>query len=750
MIDHGMDILQDVRTVSCGLDTVFIEEDYRAKLKDAVLRAHRITLDATELVSLHITRCFEEGVPLPFIDSNYFKKAMMEVSESCLGKRKKVDLELEKTRKEHMPLLQKVDRRRLDQVLMAQSICLGASFVTNLSMHFRKRVGRYIRLVRFQKLEDKKLLNKLHKLDTLKITSDVCKPPHQPFESNEEHHGLIRSIRDTLGTNQLSSFHMETNALKHQSVLLRAMYVMNKDLEAKDQKCFSLCPVRRSLAPRFIPIDTKAMRMIFEFTGSDHEKSLSKRRRNEAKRRSQSKEYRKKIGFPVIERTCLHKSCMLWGNVQSAIRIQRWWRRKNDRSYVCRLARENNWAIQAIQDSVRKYVTRCRRFRKEEKAAQKASLGAMKVDSWNDVIHIPRQIVKRMKGRTFSGSIRTDGISVRLCFTKPEKATKKRKRSEQTLESVPRRGIYAIDQLKHLSRQSYQLIGADPGKRELLVCVDEDAPHAINAKGTKKPTVRYTASQRRFEMSINQHASEEKRMLPDHIKTSIERMTDTNSRSSTLQVLSGYFQKRREWLYDALEHYEEEWMRMRRWKRFRLSQKSLTDFAGRIRSLQREKDVPIVIAYGSWASIAGRPGAVCNKGAPPCMGIGLRSKLSKHFCILVTPEQYTSKICSLCCSVCGPCQEVDSWHREKKIEEALKNDGCTKSAMKFSVRGLRRCQNNACAAYLNRDYNASVNIQRRCSSLLKGDGEALRQLNMLEDEVDKQLTFFEQEMRSGD
>ena len=38
----------------------------------------------------------------------------------------------------------------------------------------------------------------------------------------------------------------------------------------------------------------------------------------------------------------------------------------------------------------------------------------------------------------------------------------------------------------------------------------------------------------------------------------------------------------------------------------------------------------------------------------------------------------------------------------------------------FSVRGLRRCSNNACLAHLNRDYNAAINIQRRCKALLAG------------------------------
>jgi len=145
-------------------------------------------------------------------------------------------------------------------------------------------------------------------------------------------------------------------------------------------------------------------------------------------------------------------------------------------------------------------------------------------------------------------------------------------------------------------------------------------------------------------------------------------------------------------------------------------QASMTDFVRRIRSLQRDDNIPLVLAYGSWASVAGRP-APCNRGHPPCVGIGLRAQLSKHFLVVSTPEAYTSKTCSLCGSCCGSCADVDAIHRAAKVANA-KNDNERAYAARFSVRGLRRCQNECCAAHLNRDYNAAINIQRRCKAML--------------------------------
>lgn len=751
----------DIRTVAVGLKTVVVDEAHRRRIEDMVQRVHRITIDATELVSLHITRCLEEGVSLPFIDANFYKTAMMEVSEGK-GERKNIDPELEATRKAHMAKLVKVDRSKLDQVLMAQSISLSACFTTNLHLHFRKRVGKYVRIIRFQEFESKEE-RRLHKLTNLKIASDICKPFNRSFESDVEHHEIVRHLRSLLGCQCFTTHSMESNATKHQSDMLRALYLINKELERKGAKCFSLCPIRRCLSPKFISIDTKAIKSVLGVSGTDHEKKLSRQRALETKKKKERHAYRKTIGLPVIPRTFIAKenskkfnAPMYHDHVKC---IQRTWKSKRSRLHLFQIVRENSWAIPRIESHVRKFLKELNSRKKLQEQSQKESLARMKDEVWKDILIIPRNIEKSMRGRKFSGSIRTDGVSVRLCFSSLSLSSKKRKRSKTTSDALlpvdlPKRGIYAIDQLKHLSRQSYQLIGADPGKKELLVCVDEDAPEFVNAKGTRKPTVRYTAAQRRSETLEHEHKAEREKHLPELLKRSMVELCDTNSRSSTLSTLSRYFQKRREMLPDALKYYESNWLRLRSWKRFRLTQKSLTDFTSRIRSLQRDKSIPIAIAYGSWANIAGKPGAHCNKGAPPCIGKGLRSKLSKHFCIVVTPEQYTSKTCSLCCSVCDSCRDVDAWHRERMLE-SLKEKGCNDSncirkAMRFSVRGLRRCQNNACAAYLNRDYNASVNIQRRCSSLLKGDGVAVRQLNMLEDEVDKQLTAFEQEMQSGD
>lgn len=44
-------------------------------IQDAVHRVHRIVLDATELMALHLSRCLESGIVLPHVDANWIKMA---------------------------------------------------------------------------------------------------------------------------------------------------------------------------------------------------------------------------------------------------------------------------------------------------------------------------------------------------------------------------------------------------------------------------------------------------------------------------------------------------------------------------------------------------------------------------------------------------------------------------------------------------------------------------------------------------
>ena len=144
----------------------------------------------------------------------------------------------------------------------------------------------------------------------------------------------------------------------------------------------------------------------------------------------------------------------------------------------------------------------------------------------------------------FDFAFTTDGVCARLQM-----------RSTATLgdggglTSMPTRGIWAIDQLKHVSRlEQLHVVGVDPGKRELIVGVDMDNPK-------ESPLVRYTQKQRLRDVRSRQYADEARRGKPQSVLDAEADLTGFHSRTSDLDSFCAYCRKRHESLDVCLAFY---------------------------------------------------------------------------------------------------------------------------------------------------------------------------------------------------
>ena len=263
---------------------------------------------------------------------------------------------------------------------------------------------------------------------------------------------------------------------------------------------------------------------------------------------------------------------------------------------------------------------------------------------------------------------------------------------------MPRRGRFAIDELKRQSRSALadlHVVGVDPGKVELLVAVDQDNP-----KGS--PVVRYTQKQRQRDLRSRQYADEHARSLPAEVHMAESLLSDFNSRAADLETFKTYCVQRRATVEACLPHYARIDYRRRRWKTYIKSQQSEEQLYQRLRGIHNQSDPrTLVLAYGSWGAVAGRAGLAANKGNAPCIGVGLMNKLAKRFVVALTPEQHTSKTCCKCLHPCGPWVELE----EK---------------MGRKIRGVRVCQNEECRLPQNRDRTGASNIGLQFGRLYEG------------------------------
>ena len=288
----------------------------------------------------------------------------------------------------------------------------------------------------------------------------------------------------------------------------------------------------------------------------------------------------------------------------------------------------------------------------------------------------------------FDFAFTTDGVCARLQMRSKESAN-------DNLATMPKRGIWAIDQLKHLSRiEQLHVVGVDPGKRELLVAVDVD-----DSKNSSP--VRYTQKQRLRDLRSHQYAIESRRGKPQSVADAEAELAGFHSRSSNLDAFCAYCGKRHESLDVCLTFYSELGHRKRRWKTAIKTQQSEERLYKRLEGIKKDSR-PMVLAYGSWGMVAGRAGAACNRGNPPCIGVGLMRKLSRRFVVAPTPEAYTSKTCCRCLGPCGPWDEKEAAAGKK-------------------IRGLRRCTQRDCMLPLNRDKNGATNIGTNFKRLFEGN-----------------------------
>ncbi len=301
---------------------------------------------------------------------------------------------------------------------------------------------------------------------------------------------------------------------------------------------------------------------------------------------------------------------------------------------------------------------------------------------------------KVKQGWRIKDGFTTDGVTARI-----QHAVDKRpvgSKADIVSTRIPKRGIFAIDELKRVSRlEQWQVVGVDPGKRELVVAMDVETP-------LSKP-VRYTQAQRLRETLSAQYKAEAERERPDEVKEAERRLADFNSKTARTDAFCRYCSECLQSLTLRLAHYGDLAHRRRRWKRAIKTQQSEERLFKRLEGMQKEKNRSVVLAYGSWGAIAGRAGAACNKGNPPCIGVGLMRKLSKRFVVAITPEHYTSKTCCRCMGECGP-------------HPTMRRGGGGE------IRGLRVCQNEDCKLIQNRDRTGALNIGVQFKRLFQGQG----------------------------
>lgn len=306
---------------------------------------------------------------------------------------------------------------------------------------------------------------------------------------------------------------------------------------------------------------------------------------------------------------------------------------------------------------------------------------------WGDYIDWSRMEPYKKKGYRFSQSIVTDGVSVSIPLRKIGATKKKRKHSKTTTEEEEE----YIDWNSLVGRP---VVGVDPGKHSILYMTSNEV---IQKRGKKQIQISNIQKRRAIGAKAThyQQMKRKKRKKYKSIQELETKLSAVSSKSPTLKGFQHYLKVRFTVQEELYTYYSSKMYRIHRWKKYKSEQRFNQYLVNRIRAIF---DHDCVLAYGSWNRTSQM------KGLIPSSGIGMKRLLSKHFTVVTTPEYNTTKTCSKC--MIGEMKPVKS--RPHPNPKKLKEDpNC-----KLDVRGLRRCNNESCQVFINRDYNAAINIRR--------------------------------------
>ena len=315
---------------------------------------------------------------------------------------------------------------------------------------------------------------------------------------------------------------------------------------------------------------------------------------------------------------------------------------------------------------------------------------------WEFFFRIERKMFCKT-GYSFHHMVSTDGVGLSILFLRADLVGKKLPMMKKGIS----RELY-IDELDDYSTlQNKTIVGIDPGKDDLIYCVDNASKDAN--------VFRYSQDQRRKETKMKKYNNIILAMKTNKIegKTIIEYETELshfNRKSLQITKYKEYLQEKNRINHILFQFYRKELFRKLKFGKYinikRNEQKMVRNFK---KALGNPEEV--VICIGDWEQ------RKQMKFKEPTLGKGIRTLFRKNnYKVFLVDEFRTSCKCSNCNG--GVCEKF--MVRKNPRPNPKKNKENPKKEIKYDemrlIHGLLRCK-SGCGLW-NRDRNGSSNIYK--------------------------------------
>lgn len=655
------DIAKKYKTFNIPLKRVIKDVDeIEVKIMDAVRRTNKIVIHTYQFIRLWILEKYHQNIELPKITENTFKLAFRALclhpkGNSPKGDNLKLYEEFVKFNNETYSKLEyedKIDTVNLSQVLGYMAIDMKTNYENNIRMHFFDYIKRFVNsyfkeendkileeLKGKEKTEKRKELNK----ELYKLKKDLLE---NTTECNEKYHKWLKEYRykilpETFEKSYHYDIHIDCNRyLKH-------MIFMVLELEKLEKKTFQIFPLRTSIYPKFIQIDTAIL--IDLVVGKDKENKNDKVKNDylhnieEHKDEFWNKYFNLKHKIFNKNQYTFDSRIVTDGYTVSIPLVHKYFIEK-DKVKKANLKEGKKYIKEMTKD-----------MSKEQKKEYKLKLENKKKDDTKKKRE--EQIKTKEKQPTLKEL--TKGMN-----KKDKEEFKKKLKEEKEIEKLLKieqaknKKIIEFPYLDELSNKELEKVKDvnkiynDPGKRYLLCMMDD--------KGFK---FRYSNRQYMAETKRLKYQERNKNHKDNKGISKIENeLTDFNSKSCNLDKFKDFIKKKNEINNKLFADYENE--RFRKYKFYAYINKNRA-LDNLLTTLEKIFGKNSNIIYGDW-SISKQ---MRNYISTP--GIGLKRKIKERFGIYNLDEFRTSCINHKTNTLCENLYLPDKKNIQRKLHSVL-------------------------------------------------------------------------------
>lgn len=290
-------------------DEAHIKEDYNkytsrkiiGVIEDAVIRTNNIVFHTYNFIKLYILYHRKHGLVFPTIDKDFVYMVMVVVSvrgeihgrKPSSDKQKSVNVLIDFFYEHYEPLIEDFDivyDDKLSYILKYECIDIVKNINNNISMHFINHLRKYINIL-FEVKEKRELIKKDKSLSDCEkklairkinerynnIKYDILSL-EKDFKCEEEFIGKVKEMRKQLLPLKYIKNNVFYDLKANPQIFLKQMIKMNEEIQrlGEERKCeyklFHILPLRTTIVPRYITLDTAAIVSLFIGTAGYYKK----------------------------------------------------------------------------------------------------------------------------------------------------------------------------------------------------------------------------------------------------------------------------------------------------------------------------------------------------------------------------------------------------------------------------------------------------------------------------------------------